>query len=419
MKKYSEEKNVFSNTVLLYVLQISGYLFPLITFPFLTRELGPEKYGVIVFSNAAMMYFQLLIDFGFLLSATKECSINRDDKRKLSEIVSRVIQAKLLLAILGFLILLLLVFTINAFSEKKVFILLSYIPILISVFIPDYLFRGIEKMSTLTFRTLIARAIYTLFILLLVKNPEDYIFIPILTALGNSLIVIVTWYFLVKKDRIIFEFTSIQKTYQTLKDSSQFFLSRIASTVYGASNIFLLGFFHSNVALAQFGAANTLNSSVRGMFNPIADSLFPYMIKKKNFKLIRTVLLVSLPIIIIGTIFLYIYAPEIIYILCGEQFDDAVLIFRSMLPMILLSLPIYLLGFPVLGAMNMMKEANLSVIFAAIYHLIGLAILLIIGKLDFINVAILTCTSEAFVLVLRLVYVFRGKRGKYLNENRN
>ena len=173
MTKNTGLKSLFSNTIMLYILQISGYVFPLITFPYLTRVLGPDRYGILVFANATMTYFQLLVDFGFLLSATKECSINRGDKKKLGEIVSSVVQAKLLLVFVGFAITVILVSFVDVFAKKRLFMLFSYISVFLSIFIPDYLFRGLERMSIITYRTIIAKAIYTMLIFVIVKTPDE------------------------------------------------------------------------------------------------------------------------------------------------------------------------------------------------------------------------------------------------------
>jgi PST family polysaccharide transporter len=410
MIKSKETRILFSNTIMLYILGLSGYIFPLMTFPYLTRILGPEKYGILVFVNASMVYFQMLVDFGFLLSATKECSINRNNKSKLGNILFSVIQAKMILVVLGFIVIIILVFNVGSFADKKTFIFLSYIPVLLSVFITDFLFRGLEQMNIITYNSIIAKTVYTALIFVIVKKPDDYVYIPVLTAFGNIFVILSTWFIIIKKLQIKCKLTGIGKTLQVMKESSVFFLSRIASTVYGASNVFVLGFVHTSAALSQFGAANTLNSSLKCMFSPIADSIYPYMMSKKNYRLIKIVLLIALPLIIAGTIILYVFAEPIILLACGDKFTGAVPVFRAMLPMIVLTLPIYLLGFPVLGAMNMMKEANMSVIYASIFHIIGLGILLLLGKLTFIPVALLTCGSEGVVLGLRVFYIWCGRR---------
>ena len=72
--------NVAKNIILLYGFSIAKILFPLITLPYLTRVLSVEKYGVVAYVKSIMTYMQLVIDFGFMLSGTKEIVQTKDDK---------------------------------------------------------------------------------------------------------------------------------------------------------------------------------------------------------------------------------------------------------------------------------------------------------------------------------------------------
>lgn len=418
MKNDKDTKALFSNTVFLYVMKVSTYIFPLITFPYLTRVLGAANYGVITFSNAIMVYFQLIVDFGFIISSTRDCSIHRDNKSKLGHILSSTLQAKVLVSIIGFFILIFLCLFDNTFKVNKTYIMLSYLSVWLNVFVPDYLFRGIEKMGSIAYRTIFSRLIYTVLVLAFIKTQNDYILIPIFTAVSDLFIVVWSWYFIFKKLEIRLKIASIKDTIDTLKSSSIFFLSRAASSIYTASNAFILGYVISGPLMGSFGSANSLITNLRGMFGPVSDSIYPYMVRKKNFKLIKLIILISSPIIIAGTAFLFINAEWIIRIFCGNDtgFSAAVPIFRAMLPMIVITLPIYLLGYPTLGAMNMMKEANITVMFAAVYHIIGLFVLHLFGALRPVPVSLLTCTSELVVLISRIIYVYIGWREHRLEQ---
>jgi PST family polysaccharide transporter len=391
-------------------MQISGYVFPLLTFPYLTRVLGPDKYGVVVFSNAVMSYFQMLIEFGFILSATNACSIHRNDKNKLARITFGVMQAKMLLSLLGAVVLFCCCLYISNFQDKKLFFWLSYIGILLSVFLPDYLFRGIERMSVITYRVLFSKLVYAGLIFLLVHNDTDYLKVPAAVIGGNLIAVLLTWHEIIRKKHIAFIRVPLKETLGYLKDSSVFFISRIAVSMYQSLNTVVLGFRFSSESIARYGAANTLIYSGRGLLSPICDSIYPYMIVQKNYRLVKKIIVILEPLICAVCAALFVYAKPIIALICGRQYVDAVPVFRAMLPLVIIALPAVLFGYPVLGALKKIHIANVSVIIASAFHLAGLLALFAAGSLNFISVALLTFGTECVVFMIRCGCIVRELR---------
>lgn len=112
-----EYKRVIENILSLFSLQGFNYILPLITFPYLTRVLGPDKYGLITFAMAFISYFQLVTNYGFNLSASREIALNRDNDVKVSKIFSSVMTTKTLLTVLGFLTMSIIVFSFDKFRS--------------------------------------------------------------------------------------------------------------------------------------------------------------------------------------------------------------------------------------------------------------------------------------------------------------
>ena len=417
-KMEQKNKTLLFNTIMMYVTMASTFVFPLITLPFLTRVLGTSNYGVVTLSNAAMQYFQLFIDFGFILSGTAICSKMRDNKKVLERVTSSIIFSKLLLSLVGFVIVCLLAVSLEMFRGIEWFIILSYLPLTLSSFVPDYLFRGIEKMGVITFRTIVSKIVYTIMVFALVGVFHSYYFIPVSLLVSNIIIVVWSWMYIKKELGIKIIKVKAKEIMEQLKASSTFFASRIATTVYSASNIFILGLCgYSDAELGIYGAANTLINYGRSLFSPIADSLYPYMVKNKNHKLVRKVLLIMCPIVFVGCAVLFLLSDLFIAIMAGEEYMDSVPVFRAMIPMLLITLPSYLYGFPMLGSIGRNDKANQSVLLGAGFHFVGLIILFITKIMSFYSIIVLTTITELLILISRVYFFnkYKVKTKKHVN----
>jgi PST family polysaccharide transporter len=98
-------KTLIKNSLMLYIMYFAQILFPLITLPYLTRVLSLNAYGVNVYVNTTMSYVSIIIEFGFMLSATKDIVSAKNNKEEMGRIVGDVISAKLLLALVSFVLL--------------------------------------------------------------------------------------------------------------------------------------------------------------------------------------------------------------------------------------------------------------------------------------------------------------------------
>ena len=63
--------------------------------------------------------------------------------------------------------------------------------------------------------------------------------------------------------------------------------------MYQTLNTILLGFRFPSESLAMYGASNNLISCGRSLLSPISDSIYPYMVKNKNYRLVKKLILDS------------------------------------------------------------------------------------------------------------------------------
>lgn len=407
---HSSKKRLINNTLMLYILQFSNYFFNFITVPYQTRILGPQYYGKLGIATALMSYFQLFLDFGFILSATEDVALNKNNSLKLDRIFTCVFTIKIILSISSILILIILCFFIPKFQNDCILYFLYLISAIIYSFLPDYLYRGLEYMSSITYRTILVKVIFTGAIFLFLKKSSDYFIVPCSLIAGNLIAVLWSYHDMQKSFKVKFVPIQMDELYACYVHAKSFFLSRIISTIYTASNTIIIGFIDSTgVLVGYYAAADRLMSAGKGALSPISDSIYPYMIKNKDFILIKRILKYSLPIILCFSVIIYAFAPQVCTLIFGPDFVDTSKILRYLMPIAVVTLPSYLLGFPTLGAVGLSKYANHSITVATIIHIILLLLLLITGNLNVYSLSLLTTIAECNILIYRIFIILQNK----------
>lgn len=406
-RKLGDQGILLKNTVMLYILTFSTYLMNFLLVPYQARVLDTSGMARLAVAQSMMVYFQLCIEFGFLLSATEEVSRCRQDKEHLGQILSTVTVCKLLLSLAGLAVLLLICSLVEKWHADLKLYVLFYLGTVVTTLLPDYLYRGLEQMGSITIRAVLLRTFTTAMILLLVKKPEDVILIPVLTIIGNGVALILVLMHLKQRLGISFRPFRAKDLWDSFRRSSVFFYSRIASSIYTSSNALIISLLSSNdVALACYSAAEKVVTAAKNGMSPISDSLYPYMVRHRDFKLVKKVMLILMPLIILGCTVVFIFANPLCTWFFGPKFAQSAIVLRCMLPVVVVILPSYVFGFPMLSAMNLTKHANYSVVVGSALHVVGLIVLYFSGHMNFISLAIMVSVTESVILAYRLIVVY-------------
>lgn len=409
--KNRERGSFIENAVMLYILYFSNMFLGLVTVPYQTRVLGAELFGKLNVAAAIMMYFQLLMDFGFMLSVVAKISRHRDDPKMLNKILSCVTWAKAFFFLLSLIVVELFISPGLEDDSLRLMYFFYLLATGTNSFLPDYMYKGLERMSIITVRTVLIKLFFTAMIFLFLHTKEQYYLVPLFTAIGNSGAIVAVYWHLIKKMGIRFCRVKVRDVFLEIKESFWFFVSRIATTVYTSTNTIILGNIDPSGAVAgtYSAAADKIITPVRNVMNPISDSLYPHMIKHKNFKLIKKTLLLFMPLIALGCGVLFVFAEPICLTFFGEDFGASIMPLRALLPVVFFTLPNYVLGFPTLGAMGLAKYANISTMFGTVIHLVNLGIAFFTGHLDVLTLCLLTSLTEFLILVFRIVVIFLNR----------
>jgi polysaccharide transporter, PST family len=329
-----EKKRLLSNFFSLSVLQGANYILPLITLPYLVRVLGLEYFGLLAFATAMIAYFNVITDYGFNLTATREISIHRDNREKVIEIFSSVMIIKFILMIFSFIFMSILVFSFDKLSTNWEVYFLTFGTVIGQVLFPVWFFQGMERMKYITYLNILAKSIFTLAIFVFIHEQSDFWIVPLLTSVG-FLIVGVWSLVLVKKNfNISFKLQKIDLLKIYLIDGWHIFLSQVNVSLFSNSNIIILGLFSNNTAVGYYSLAEKIMKTVARAQIPVTATIFPYisnLIKKNKKQAIAKLK----KIIVIGTILYFIllgliaiFSEQIILMFFGNEAINSVIVLQ-------------------------------------------------------------------------------------------
>lgn len=404
------------NFISLALLQGVNYLLPLLSFPFLFRVLGVERYGLVTFGYALMQYFVMFTDFGFNLSATKYISEHRDDRGKINSYLNSAMIGRFLLCGISFLVLLVLVAGFDKFKIESTFYLLYFGIILGNVMFPMWFFQGMENMKYITVFNIVAKSLSLIPFFIFIRNPEDYIYVPICYSVGFLLAGLVSLFIVYNRMGMRWYVTSPGQIKESLRESSTYFLSRLSTSLFTTSNSFLLGLVCGNTAVGYYSAAEKLYQAYNQLLSPFTGVLFPHIAKSRDvvfFKKIfyritfANLFCVTAVLLLSGYILLFVY---------GTTDPNILEIFRTLLCACFVTMPSMLLGYPFLAAMGHPLYTNYTVMITSFVHIAGLAILYACGMIAPVTVAIMVVLSETLLILFRVRGVRKFKLFKTLRK---
>ena len=396
------------NTSSLYILNIVKLLFPLLTLPYLTRVLSLDAYGMVTYVKALIAYVQLVIDFGFMLSATKNIVNACANPSKIGRIVGDTLAEKIFLSIISILIYSILMWQIPIMRENILFSVLYLLATVTNIFIFDFLFRGIEKMHAVAIPYVVSKTIITILTFIVVKDDSSILWIPILEGVGNLVAAVVSYGFL-HHYGIKLSFSDLPVWVKDLKESSIYFLSNFATTIFGVFTTVISGFYLQSQEIAFWGIALQLLSAAKSLYNPIANSLYPHMIRTKDIQSVKKINRIMLVLIIFGVLIVLFFSNQILSIIGGEKYTISADFLKYLLPAFVASFYSMIYGWPVLGAIDKVKETTMTTILASIVQILGLGIFILSDNFSLVTLAICSSMSEVVLWISRYLIYFKNR----------
>lgn len=330
------------NFIYNFLLTGSHFLFPLLTFPYLSRVLGADGLGVCNFITSYAQNYIIIAALGIPVYAIREIAKVGDDKEKRSKLFFEILSIHL-----SFTFLLLIIYVISIYSyadlrQYKELALLGGSLILFSVFSIEWLFSGVNDFRYITIRSLIIRTVSIIAIFLLVKKREDfsiYFIITVLTVCSTSLVDIYSSKKFITRKVIL----SLKGVFTHVRAIAILAVYMVLTSIYSVLPATLLGFMSTKSSVGYYYGANKIILMIISVFSSLVTVMIPTLnlaVEKKQNEEYLSLINKSLSIVITFgipiTLCVFLLADPIVMLLAGKSFTNSILVIKIMAPIILM-----------------------------------------------------------------------------------
>ena len=338
-KLFFRHEALVRNFSFLSLVQITNMLLPLITYPYLIRVLGSENFGKIVYCQAIVGYFVVVVSFGFNATATRDISKSLDDQDVVNEIVSSVYYLRSFLVVISAGILMILSYFTDLNRGVEILFLLSFWSVFYELLFPVFYFQAVEKMGVIAVANLLSKIMYLIAILIFVNSKEDYLLVPVINGIGAVFVSAFAIY-LMLREGVKFRIVSIGVLWVSLKNSLVMALAYSSNALKSSfSSVIIRGIFSFN-EVAYFDLAVKVVNLGNSFLEVINRSIFPKMSREKDGRFLKKVIYLSVLISGLYSCCIFFCAELVIDFLGGENMKQSVVLLK----MLALVPPLYIIA---------------------------------------------------------------------------
>ncbi|MBM6866730.1 oligosaccharide flippase family protein [Bacteroides caecigallinarum] len=391
------------------ILTTANYIFPLITYPYVSRILGVTNIGLYNFADSIINYFIMFSMMGIGIIGIREIAATQDDKNEKNKVFSSLFILNAVLTLLALAILIICIFTVHDLRENKELMYVGVLKLISNLFLIDWFYKGLEKFKYITNVTLTIKMLYVVSVFIFVKESNDYTIYYLLCTLMITLNAIANFIYAFKYVKFDFKSLNIRKYVKT-----NFVLGVYCflTSMYTSFNVAYLGFVSNTTEVGYYATGTKLFSIIIALYSAFTGVVQPRMsslLSENKFDefigLIKKSTDLLLTITVPAVLFTCAFSPEIIKIISGEGYEGAIIPTRIVMPLIFIIGYEQILVIQILTPLKKDKQILINSISGAIVGLILNIIL--VNKYASIGSAIVWVMSELTVLISAQYFVMK------------
>ncbi len=398
-------KSLKKNAALNMTKTVMSLVFPLITFPYASRVLGPVYIGKVNFAQSIVSYFSLIAALGISTYAVRESAKLRDDRKKLSVFVKEVFSLNMISTVVSYILFALALAVVPAFESYRKLLCVCGASVLFATLGMDWLYTGLEEFKYITVRSIAFQFISLILLFVFVRNQNDYLKyagISVVSSVGSNIC-----NFIHARHFVDFKIKA-RDLKKHLKPIFTLFAMSAAVSIYTVLDTTMLGFIKGDEAVGIYTAATKINRMVIMMITAATAVLLPrlsyYADKDRNEflrlanKAVQFVVMFSVPC----AAGLFILAEPAVLLFSGDQFLPAVPVMKIMNAVIVFIGVSNVIGIQIFMSVGKERYTLFSVIVGAVVNFaMNMAL---IPQLGAIGAAVGTVCAEFSVTAIQVVW---------------
>lgn len=403
-----KSKSLKVNFVMNMILTMSSFIFPLITFPYVSRILLPVGTGKVSFATSFVSYFAMVSQLGIPTYGIRACAKVRDNKEELTRIAHELLFINLFMCILSYIALGVALKCVPRLqSDRELYIIISFTIILNAIGM-EWLYKALEQYTYITIRSVLFKFVALIAMFLLIHHQKDYVVYGAISIFAASASNILN--FINVRKYVELKWMGNYSIKRHLKPIITFFAIACAGTIYTSLDNVMLGFMTTDADVGYYTAAVKIKTILVSIVTSLGAVLLPrasYYVengmlddfKKITCKALNFVFLMASPLVV----YFIIFAKESVFFLSGDSYAGAIIPMQIIMPTVLFIGITNLLGIQILVPLGKEKLLLYSAIVGAIVDFIINAIC--IPQFASSGAAIGTVIAEFSVLVVQYMYL--------------
>lgn len=412
----TQKRSLKLNFVMNAILTMSSFIFPLISFPYVSRILLPEGTGKVSFATSLIAYFTMFAQLGIPTYGIRACARVRDDRNALTRTAQELLIINLVMTVLSYVgLFLALVFIPRLRSERPLYLLVS-LSMIFNTIGMEWLYKALEQYTYITIRSIVFKLVALLAMFVLIHSTQDYVIYGGITILASSASNLFNFFH--ARRFISLRPVGGYRFQSHLKAVAVFFAMACASTVYTNLDTVMLGFMTSDETVGYYNAAIRIKSILVSIVTSLGAVLLPrasYYVERGEMERFRQITHKALNFVFLAAVpmmlYFILFARQGIYLLSGENYAGSVVPMQWIMPTLLFIGLSNVLGIQILVPLGRERVVLWSIIAGAVVD-VGLNVWWI-PRYGASGAAAATSAAELVVLSVQFIVLGKDARNAF------